>query len=215
MLASLLYLVLRRLLTLVAPNHRSDHVAQIEILVLRDQLGVLRRQVKRPVYRRRDRALLASSGSQLRAGWWIWTSSRRSPRTIDASRKAGERGSRWKLASATRASSFACRAGARMNDDDGPRSSMACFRWSYTRRSTDRAMRFGATDRQGLGRLWPPGPLWANGRAPGRLRRSPASPPGRRSGEAGQSRGPRWSRGRGTPCVTLGRSCARVALTAP
>jgi len=61
MLASLLYLVLRRLLTLVAPNRRSDHVAQIEILVLRHQLGVLRRQVKRPVYRRRDRALLAAA----------------------------------------------------------------------------------------------------------------------------------------------------------
>jgi hypothetical protein len=44
MLASLLYLVLRRLLTLVAPNHRSDDAAQIEILVLRHQLGVLRRR---------------------------------------------------------------------------------------------------------------------------------------------------------------------------
>ena len=42
MLASLLYLVLRRLLTLVAPNRRSGHVAQIEILVLRHQLEVLR-----------------------------------------------------------------------------------------------------------------------------------------------------------------------------
>ena len=54
-------LVLRRLLSLVAPNHRSDDAAQIEILVLRHQLGVLRRQVKRPVYRRRDRALLAAA----------------------------------------------------------------------------------------------------------------------------------------------------------
>ena len=35
MLASLLYLVLRRLLTLVAPSYRSDDAAQIEILVLR------------------------------------------------------------------------------------------------------------------------------------------------------------------------------------
>ena len=61
MLASLLYLVLRRLLTFVSPNHRSDHAAQIEILVLRHQLQVLRRQVKRPVYRRRDRALLAAA----------------------------------------------------------------------------------------------------------------------------------------------------------
>ena len=57
MLASVLYLVLRRLLTLVAPNHRSDQAAQIEILVLRHQLQVLRRQVKRPVYRNGDRAL--------------------------------------------------------------------------------------------------------------------------------------------------------------
>jgi hypothetical protein len=48
LLASLLYLVLRRLLTLVAPNHRSDDAAQIEILVLRYQFGILRRQVKRP-----------------------------------------------------------------------------------------------------------------------------------------------------------------------
>jgi putative transposase len=50
MLASLIYLVLRRLLTVVAPNHRADQAAQIEILVLRHQLDVLRRQVKRPVY---------------------------------------------------------------------------------------------------------------------------------------------------------------------
>ena len=61
MLASLLYLVLRRFLTLVAPNHRSDDTAQIEILVLRHQLAVLRRQVKRPIYRRCDRALLAAA----------------------------------------------------------------------------------------------------------------------------------------------------------
>ena len=61
MLASLLYLVLRRLLTLVAPKHRSDDGAQIEILVLRHQLRVLRRQVKRPVYRHMDRALLAAA----------------------------------------------------------------------------------------------------------------------------------------------------------
>jgi hypothetical protein len=70
MLASLLYLVLRRLLTLVAPNHRSDHVAQIEILVLRHQLEVVRRQVKRPVYRRRDRALLAAASRILPKERW-------------------------------------------------------------------------------------------------------------------------------------------------
>jgi hypothetical protein len=31
--------VLRRVLIFVAPNHRSDDAAQIEILVLRHQLG--------------------------------------------------------------------------------------------------------------------------------------------------------------------------------
>jgi hypothetical protein len=70
MLASLFYLVLRRLLTLVAPNHRSDDAAQIEILVLRHQLGILRRQVKRPVYRRRDRALLAAASRILPQERW-------------------------------------------------------------------------------------------------------------------------------------------------
>ena len=70
MLASFLYLVLRRLLTLVAPNHRSDHVAQIDILVLRHELEVLRRQVKRPVYRRRDRALLAAASRILPKEPW-------------------------------------------------------------------------------------------------------------------------------------------------
>jgi hypothetical protein len=70
MLASLLYLVLRRLLSLVATNHRSDDAAQIEILVLRHQLGVLRRQVKRPVYRRRDRALLAAASRILPKEHW-------------------------------------------------------------------------------------------------------------------------------------------------
>jgi hypothetical protein len=56
------YLVLRRLLTLVAPNHRSGHGAQIEILVLRHLLGVLRRQVKRPVYRHQDGHARATAG---------------------------------------------------------------------------------------------------------------------------------------------------------
>jgi hypothetical protein len=70
MLASFLYLVLRRLLSLVATNHRSDDAAQIEILVLRHQLGVLRRQVKRPVYRRRDRALLAAASRILPKEHW-------------------------------------------------------------------------------------------------------------------------------------------------
>jgi putative transposase len=70
MLASLLYLVLRRLLTLVAPNRRSDQAAQIEILVLHHQVRVLRRQVKRPVYRNGDRALLAAASRILPREHW-------------------------------------------------------------------------------------------------------------------------------------------------
>jgi len=70
MFASLLYLALLRLLTLVAPNYRSDDAAQIEILVLRHELGVLRRQVKRPVYRSRDRALLAAASRILPRERW-------------------------------------------------------------------------------------------------------------------------------------------------
>ena len=70
MLASLLYLVLRRLFAFVAPNHRSDDAAQIEILGLRHQLAVLRRRVKRPVYRSRDRALLAAASRILPRERW-------------------------------------------------------------------------------------------------------------------------------------------------
>jgi hypothetical protein len=70
MLASLLYLLIHRLLTFVSPGDRSDHAAQIEILVLRHQLKVLRRQVKRPIYRRRDRALLAAASRILPRDRW-------------------------------------------------------------------------------------------------------------------------------------------------
>jgi putative transposase len=70
MLASLLYLLLRRLLALGASHDRSDQAAQIEILVLRHQLEVLRRQVKRPVYRHRDRALLGAASRILPRDRW-------------------------------------------------------------------------------------------------------------------------------------------------
>jgi putative transposase len=73
MLASLLYLLLRRLLSCVSPSDRSDQAAQLEILVLRHQLAVLRRQVKRPVYRHTDRALLAAASRVLpRERWGVF-----------------------------------------------------------------------------------------------------------------------------------------------
>jgi hypothetical protein len=63
-------MVLRRLLTVVAPKHRFDDTAQIEIFVLRHQLQVLRRQVKRPLYRNGDRALLAAASGILPKEHW-------------------------------------------------------------------------------------------------------------------------------------------------
>jgi putative transposase len=58
MLFSILYLVVRRL---VGNGARSEDSRDIEILVLRHQLKVLRRQMKHPRLRRSDRALLAAA----------------------------------------------------------------------------------------------------------------------------------------------------------
>ncbi len=66
-------MVLRRLIGLLSPKHRSDDAAEVEILVLRHQLQVLRRQVKRPIYRHRDRALLAAASRILpRKRWGVF-----------------------------------------------------------------------------------------------------------------------------------------------
>ena len=59
MLLALVYFVLRRLLRAVAPSDRSDLEREAELLVLRHQLKVLSRGVRRPPFRRRDRMLLA------------------------------------------------------------------------------------------------------------------------------------------------------------
>jgi len=59
--ASLLYLLLRRLLGVLFSRDCADRQAQVEILVLRHEVAILRRQVRRPVYRTRDRALLAAA----------------------------------------------------------------------------------------------------------------------------------------------------------
>ena len=55
MTASLLYLLLRRVLGLFRSPGRALQEAELEATVLRHQLAVLRRQVKRPVYRTSDR----------------------------------------------------------------------------------------------------------------------------------------------------------------
>ncbi|SRR6266511_62970 len=58
-LRSLLYLFLRRILDFCHSKERSATDAELEIAILRHQLAVLRRQVRRPVYRASDRAFLA------------------------------------------------------------------------------------------------------------------------------------------------------------
>jgi putative transposase len=59
MALSFLYLMARRLVGMVLGHLRSEHAKDIEIAVLRHQLEVLRRQVKRPEFRPADRAVLA------------------------------------------------------------------------------------------------------------------------------------------------------------
>jgi putative transposase len=68
-LFALVYLLLRRLVQLVAgsSNHRSSDV---EVVVLRLQLKVLKRQVSKPRLRRRDRLFMAAMSRTLpRARW--------------------------------------------------------------------------------------------------------------------------------------------------
>ena len=60
MLLSFCYLAFSTLLRLLASGRRSDLAKDAEILVLRHQLAVLRRQAGRPRLRPADRALLAA-----------------------------------------------------------------------------------------------------------------------------------------------------------
>ncbi len=67
---SFLYVVLRRLLELLALRRRGEADKDIEIVVLRHQLAVLRRQVKRPIFRPADRAFLAAASRVLTGERW-------------------------------------------------------------------------------------------------------------------------------------------------
>jgi putative transposase len=68
LLASLLYLALRRLIELVLLRCRSEQFKELEIVVLRHEL--VRRQAGRAVLRRADRALLAAAGRLLPRRRW-------------------------------------------------------------------------------------------------------------------------------------------------
>jgi len=70
MLPKLAYLTLCRSIQLLALLGRGDASKDLEILVLRHQLGVLRRQVPRPRLEPADRALLAAVSRVLpRVSW--------------------------------------------------------------------------------------------------------------------------------------------------
>lgn len=70
MALSFLYWALRRLLELLALRLRSEHSKEIEILVLRHQLHVLRREVARPRLEPADRALFAAFSRALPRQVW-------------------------------------------------------------------------------------------------------------------------------------------------
>src|SRR5712691_8283738 len=62
---SFLYLALRALFGALLRSRRGLHVKDIELLVLRHELEILRRQIARPKLRIIDRALLAAAACHL------------------------------------------------------------------------------------------------------------------------------------------------------
>jgi hypothetical protein len=72
-LASLLYVLLGRVMALVLLCFRSSEFKELEIVVLRHEIAVLRRQVARPALRPADRAFLAAASRRLpRAHWEVF-----------------------------------------------------------------------------------------------------------------------------------------------
>jgi hypothetical protein len=65
-----LYIVVCRLLEFVVLIGRRDRAKDLEILVLRHELSILRRQVGRPHFERHDRVLLAAFNRMLPRSSW-------------------------------------------------------------------------------------------------------------------------------------------------
>jgi transposase len=70
MLFALLYLVLRRLFGFARRSRRQDLATDVEILILRHQLKVLRRRAGRPRLRRLDRVVLVAASRVLPRSAW-------------------------------------------------------------------------------------------------------------------------------------------------
>jgi putative transposase len=64
------YLAIGRLFQLVVLAGRSDREKSIELLILRHEIAVLRRQVSRPAYQPADRALLTALSRLLPRSFW-------------------------------------------------------------------------------------------------------------------------------------------------
>jgi putative transposase len=69
-LSKLVYLALRHVISLLVLLARGDATKDIEIVVLRHQLAVLRRQIPRPTLQPTDRALLAALSRALPRSRW-------------------------------------------------------------------------------------------------------------------------------------------------
>src|SRR5205823_2397845 len=80
MVWSFVYLAVRSLFALVLPFGRSDRSKELEILVLRHELMLLRRRSGRPRIERADRALLATLSRALPRRRWATFSVR--PKTV-------------------------------------------------------------------------------------------------------------------------------------
>jgi len=70
LLASLLYIALRRLLELVVLACRSEEFKELEIVVLRHEVAILRRQVARPALRSADGTFLAAASRLVSRKRW-------------------------------------------------------------------------------------------------------------------------------------------------
>jgi hypothetical protein len=70
LLVSALYLVVCRLLELIVLFGRGDRAKELEILVLGNEVSILRRQVNRPRLQPHDRLLLAAFSRMLPRGSW-------------------------------------------------------------------------------------------------------------------------------------------------
>ena len=70
MVVSLVYLLFRRALAVAALRPRSREFKELEIVVLRHELAVLRRQVARPRLEETDRVFLAAASRLLSGVGW-------------------------------------------------------------------------------------------------------------------------------------------------